>query len=1223
MRAKRQWMAVIGLLIVTPAFAAENNGRVRARLTPVVSSLPAVGGTWSSQGPAPILNGSVQNIANRPVVGAIDVVVAHPASAATLWVGSVNGGIWKTTNATSGSPTWTPQTDAAASLAISEITLDPTDATSNTLVAGTGSGSSFWTTGPTGRLLRTTNGGSTWSALSTSLADQSITGIAARGATLVVTTRAGCSSPIYRSTNTGASFSAVSGLPTGEGFDVTGPSNATTTLYAAISDCFAANSGIYKSTNSGATWTRISTSTMNALLNDAVNVIISAGTSNQVFVGIVTAKSSGPGYELSGLFRSGNSGTSWTSLDLPATTDGVTSYGLHPNGQGDLHFSLAADPSNSNLVYVGGDSQGGPSLGGFGGRLFRVNAANASGSQVTSLTHCPDPTAVCFGTQSTFGNTAPHADSRSIAFDANGQLIETDDGGIYLRASPAGVGDWASLNGNLQLAEIHSVAYDGLSNMIFGGTQDNGSVEQTTVAGTTWNAFSGADGGVVGVDDLTRSAQSTRYSGSQYLGLYRRNMNDSGVMMSYAFPQLTVTGGGDALDPQFYTPVVLNQIDPRRILFAGANDLYESLDRGDTVTALGLDQWVVAMAYGGRAGGIDNVDVVYAIAGTHVYVRTSGGGTPVQTATSPGTAFLRDIAVDVTNWNKAYVVNSAGQVFATSNAGATWTNITGNLGSGTNDVWTIAHVPGNPSAIVVGGTNGVFRTTDMANWNQLGSGLSNAIVYDLDYDAFDDTLVAGTLGRGAWKLSPVAVSGTLPALSINDVTVTEGNSGTTNANFTVSLSAASSHTVGVNYATANGTAAVNSATLSNPAAITIPSNANNATPFPSEITVSGLTGTISGITVTLWGFNHTFTQDVDVVLTHPDFSKIVLMSDVGGTTASSGLNLTFDDSAAAHLPASSELSSGTFRPTNVADGDGEDFFSAFAHETLLAAVNGKSPNGTWGLYVNDDFESGDGGSFSGGWSLTITTPGGDYTFKSGTVIFDPGVTSRTISIPVQGDTTAEPNETFLVNLSGASNATVSDSQGQGTITNDDPVPPTNVVAAATSSTNVNISWTAATGAATYRVYRKAAGGSYTQVGETSGTVISDATVAANTAYLYKVRAFAVTESGDSNIDLATTVIFTDPGSLANASFKLAHFTELLTAVNAVRTLAVLGSISFTAPTPATTVTGRAVHVVDLRSGLDAARSALGLSALAYTDPGLGGTTSMKAIHVEELRTGVR
>jgi hypothetical protein len=51
--------------------------------------------------------------------------------------------------------------------------------------------------------------------------------------------------------------------------------------------------------------------------------------------------------------------------------------------------------------------------------------------------------------------------------------------------------------------------------------------------------------------------------------------------------------------------------------------------------------------------------------------------------------------------------------------------------------------------------------------------------------------------------------------------------------------------------------------------------------------------------------------------------------------------------------------------------------------------------------------------------------------------FSAGVTSMTISVPVTGNFTREPNETFFVNLSGATNATISVSQGTGTIINDD------------------------------------------------------------------------------------------------------------------------------------------------------------------------------------------
>ena len=66
------------------------------------------------------------------------------------------------------------------------------------------------------------------------------------------------------------------------------------------------------------------------------------------------------------------------------------------------------------------------------------------------------------------------------------------------------------------------------------------------------------------------------------------------------------------------------------------------------------------------------------------------------------------------------------------------------------------------------------------------------------------------------------------------------------------------------------------------------------------------------------------------------------------------------------------------------------------------------------------------------------TAGSDYVATSGTLSFGTSVNTQTISVTINGDTAIESNETFFVNLSGATNgATISDSQGQGTITNDD------------------------------------------------------------------------------------------------------------------------------------------------------------------------------------------
>jgi hypothetical protein len=69
---------------------------------------------------------------------------------------------------------------------------------------------------------------------------------------------------------------------------------------------------------------------------------------------------------------------------------------------------------------------------------------------------------------------------------------------------------------------------------------------------------------------------------------------------------------------------------------------------------------------------------------------------------------------------------------------------------------------------------------------------------------------------------------------------------------------------------------------------------------------------------------------------------------------------------------------------------------------------------------------------------TASAPG-DYTAGSGTLTFSPGDTSKTISVPVVGDTVPEPDETFNVDLSTPSGATISDGHGVGTIVDDDQI----------------------------------------------------------------------------------------------------------------------------------------------------------------------------------------
>ncbi len=106
-----------------------------------------------------------------------------------------------------------------------------------------------------------------------------------------------------------------------------------------------------------------------------------------------------------------------------------------PGSQGAIHFSIVADPTSPNLVYVGGDRQDNPfpnSIGatGFTGNLMRGDRSVApTGGNIS-----PQWTAITDNFAG--GNSGPHADSRRMVFDANGDIIEGDDGGVYRRDNP-------------------------------------------------------------------------------------------------------------------------------------------------------------------------------------------------------------------------------------------------------------------------------------------------------------------------------------------------------------------------------------------------------------------------------------------------------------------------------------------------------------------------------------------------------------------------------------------------------------------------------------------------------------------------------------------------------------------------------------------------------------------------------------------------------------------
>ena len=245
------------------------------RFRTVRCSIPR--GRDPSTGPSAVIQGN-DNPPNGSAAGAIQAIAVDPSRPGTIYAGAVNGGIWKTTN---GGTSWIPLIDQKASLSIASLAFDPTDPTHQTLVAGTGvtsnggfaSISLFGTPANYGGLqnglLYSRNGGTTWTRLGeTTLSGQSVVDVAAQGATRSSQRPSSRHSQnaftggLYRSINSGATFTAVSGvpgsgLPAGPVSSLVGDPSNPSVLYAALTANSVNNlaqTSVYVSVNAGATW---------------------------------------------------------------------------------------------------------------------------------------------------------------------------------------------------------------------------------------------------------------------------------------------------------------------------------------------------------------------------------------------------------------------------------------------------------------------------------------------------------------------------------------------------------------------------------------------------------------------------------------------------------------------------------------------------------------------------------------------------------------------------------------------------------------------------------------------------------------------------------------------------------------------------------------------------------------------------------------------------------
>jgi len=257
--------------------------------------------------------------------------------------------------------------------------------------------------------------------------------------------------------------------------------------------------------------------------------------------------------------------------------------------------------------------------------------------------------------------------------------------------------------------------------------------------------------------------------------------------------------------------------------------------------------------------------------------------------------------------------------------------------------------------------------------------------------------VLGTLVAAGVILVGMPMSAALAAptdhftIVYNASPVTEGNAGTTAVTFTISYSGPP-NAVSVDWATVAGTATAGSDYVA-------ASGTASFTGVPSDRTRT-VTVFVKGDTT--YEGDETFT--VHLSNNQPSGSTVI-------DTANATQTITDDDAAP------------SFSIDDVTHTEGDAGGTTYTFTVTKA--------GTTALSSTVDYASADG---------TATTGDNDYAATSGTLTFLSGDTTKTFDVTVNGDTKNEADETFLVNLSGATDATISDTQGVGTIANDDPVP---------------------------------------------------------------------------------------------------------------------------------------------------------------------------------------
>lgn len=676
--------------------------------------------TWTERGPNTDVTGPSNGNPRGPNVatatsGRMRAVWVDLADATnkTVWIGSVAGGIWKTTDVTTYPATWSPVNDFLGNLSVSSICQNP--ANTNTMYFGTGEKTFNLGAIRGGGIWKSTDHGVTWNLLTNTTSFINVSRIIcdALGNIYVATIGAG----IKRSTDGGANWTTIT--PAGLISYVTEMKLSSTGRLHIVCGYYASGASGYRYTDNPATVTSATwTSPAASFTPDNINVEI-ATAGNTLY-----ALPSNASYQTPVVWKSTDGGANWTAT----TSIPVSGGAALSSGQGWYCLAIGVDPANPNNVVVGGLN------------TYRTTDGGTTWTQAAAWV----------------GTTMPyvHADQHFVTWNGS-QVLIASDGGLFYSAN-GGV-NWADRNAGLRIKQFYSCAiHPSTTNYFIAGAQDNGmhQINNPGMGGST--EYIGGDGAFAHIDQDQPQYQFGAYVFNQY----NRSTNSGASWTSINYN----SGSGQFINPSDYDD------NNNRMYAADAAGSYVRWDNpqsgssftsvavaafgGSLVSHVSVSPYTGNRVYFGTDGGrivrVDNADIT-APSGTNI-TGTGMSSTPVSC-----------VAVGTTDNNLVATFSNYGSqhvwISTTGGGAGGWTNISGNL----PDIpvrWAMFY-PFDNTKIILATEAGIYETTAINGASTVWTQSTSFPIVRTDmiqYRQSDGTLLAATHGRGLWSTSIPVIS---------------------------------------------------------------------------------------------------------------------------------------------------------------------------------------------------------------------------------------------------------------------------------------------------------------------------------------------------------------------------------------------------------------------------------------------------------------------------------